>query len=263
MTSLLIAHPDTPFVAPYINPSAAANAYKREYNLIAGDRATMFELAAAGTSWSITFGLGSQTRAADHLILARADILQTIGVTTVTLAYSDDDSSYSTAYTNASFASATLYGPDGNDFIATFAATATHPYWKVTYSGSSCYMTHSKCYFGMMFDMGVEPSFSFERLPGKEGVFVADSGAQFTVRTEQPRYTFDLVWEHVSDLKTAAFFEKIDRYKHRNPVFLYTGSVHAVLDNQRLVNCELIDAKTAYVQADWNVITATFQEVLG
>jgi hypothetical protein len=107
MTSLLIAHPDTPFVAPYIYPSAAANAYKREYNLIAGDRATMFELAAAGTSFSLTFGLGSTTRAADHLILARADILQTIGVTTVTLAYSSDDSSYSTAYTNASFASAT------------------------------------------------------------------------------------------------------------------------------------------------------------
>jgi len=263
-TSLVISYPSIPFAAPYINVSAASNPYRPEYNLIAGERYLTFEKSAAATSWDITFGLGSTTKSADHLILARADILQSLGVTDLTLSRSSDDSAYTTELTTAAFASATLYGPDGNDYIAEFTATSAYQYWKLALSGASCKFNFSKLNVGTFFDFGVEPSaYEIDKPPAREAAFRSDSGALRMARTDQPRYFVRLAWSHVSDALATSFMQNIERYKHINPVFLYTRSVHAVLDNQRLLNCWLLNATSRYIEPGWNEVTADFVEVIG
>jgi hypothetical protein len=158
-TSLLIGYPDIPELAE-ITPSEAFNIDFPHYNLITGEKYQHALLeTASGTTKTITFDLGSTTKTANYVYLAKANFLQGVGlVTTFKLQRSPDGSAWTDVVSQASFNSQTLYGSKLDDWFSTFATTSAYRYWRLSYtvSGSSS-IPHSKAYFGSWLDLLGEP----------------------------------------------------------------------------------------------------------
>jgi hypothetical protein len=272
MTStLLISAFDIPAASLYISPAAAADEDLNEWNLQAPNRYSLFQFNAAAASNSIRHDLGSAvTKSVDHLIIARADMLKTAGVTSITLSGGSDGATFgTTAHTNASFASATLYGPRSNDYVTEIATTSALRWWKMAYVATSTKFPHSKLSFGSFFDFGCDVgSYSIDRIPAKEARFYTDAGSQYQSRVSEEIYKFTMTWNKVTVAKMTTFMSTIARYAHRLPVFLYTttaGNRHELLDSQRLIHARIVPESIQRKDAhyDRQQITIEFQELLG
>ena len=125
-STLLISAADIPFSSLWVSPAAAADEDLNEYNLMAKNRSSLFQFATAATSNSIRWDLGTaSTKAVDHLIIARADILKTAGATSITLAGGSYGSTFgTTAITDASLASAKRDRPRSDYYVAQISTTA-------------------------------------------------------------------------------------------------------------------------------------------
>jgi hypothetical protein len=271
-SSLLISALDIPFSSLWISPAAVADEDLNEYNLISKNRYSLFQFNAAAVANSVRFDLGTAvTKAVDHVIIARADILKNAGVTTITLAGGSDGITFgTTARSDAAFASATLLGPRSNDYVAEINTTSPLRWWRMSYAGSSSKFCHSALSFGQWFDFGCEAGTQplIDRVPAKESRFYADSGAQYQYRITEEIYRFTFTWSRVTNAKVLSFMNNIMRYAHRIPVFLYTttaGARHELLDNQRLIHARIVPDSFVRHQtkADRNEITLTFEEIIG
>jgi len=268
-TSLVISYPDIPFQSSYVAPSATYAEDTPSYNMIAGSRASIAELSTAAASANVIFSLGTTYATkggkVDHVIIARADKLQT-GTSSWTLARGTDGSTFTTETNDASFSSATLYGPNSDDYVKDITLSSAFEWWKFTWtSGSTSKFPTAKLYFGQWFDFGIEPDwYSMQRIPAKEATWYAGSGAYYSARLDVPIYRFTFRWEHVSDTLVNSFQTKLARNAYRCDFFLYTRVQHEVLGNQRLVNVRMTDWSIENNEkSDWNTIEATFEEVLG
>lgn len=264
-TSLVISHPDITYNALTITNSAPSGYGDPENNLTAGARNHYFWI---GTSTTLTFDLGlsyaSGNSTMDHFIVARADRLQA-AVTDVTIKRSSDNVTYITESQEAAFASATLYGPQGDDYIKENTLSSSYRYWQAIITSSLSRHAFSKLYIGKFFDFGTEPNYHFERVPLAESTWYSSSGAYQNAQLNDPVYRFSFEWKGVTDDMVNSFYNKIVKNKHKHGFFLYTRSVHAVLDSQRLVHCRLVDASTynSGNKADYNTVNAVFEEMLG
>lgn len=267
MTNLLIAYPDIPSEVATVTSGATMAELFSHWNLFSKHRYQHAKLNTAAATYTITFDLGPDyadlSNGLDFLYLARADILKANGVTQVVVQSSPDNSAWTTRLTEASFASATLYGPRSHDYIQVIAATSEFRYWRITYTATSCKFKHAAAWFGRLLDLGVDPEFEINLETPRDNVFRTDSGAEHAHRSADPRYTFDLTWTGVSDANAALFEEKIEARSELQSVALYTAANHTILDGQRLVQCELVRAIVRYVQPNWNIIEAQFRELLG
>lgn len=270
MTNLKIAYPDIPYNAVTITPTITDDPLQPVYNLIAGERIWRYATGSTNTTLSIVFDLGfdfaDKQNTAEYLIIGRADLLQNTGVTGITLARSDDFSVWTTVYTDASFASATLYGPRTDDYIATFTATSSFRWWKMTYtSGGAINFYHSKLYFGRFLTFDTAPQYKIKREASANSQWYASSGAMFPVRTQEPRYEFDFVWKGQTDTTATSFFDNVVRFKDKCPVFLYTSAVPKILDSQYIIHAKLQDHEIRRSSGitNYNEITATFTELIG
>lgn len=267
MTYFQIGFPDVNGRAQAITPSDAYDSDYPQYNLLSKERYQVAKLASAvavGTHY-VEYDLGSGvTSSCDFLYIARADLLKAALVTQVRLYGSNG--AYSAVYTDAGFASATLYGPRSQDYIATFATTTAYRKWKCdyTYSGSTV-LPRSKEWYGTMFDMGKSPiQVEVEDVGNSGGLFTASSGAEYFTRTEEPAYRFHATWHGVTDAKIIYFFDNILKYQSTRPVFLYTSGYHNLLDEKRLVMCRIVgEPRSRKVKNDWNEIEVSFEEILG
>ena len=270
MTAYLKIMPaDIPFHSVTITPSVATNEHKTEWNLVAGERYQQFELAsAAASSENLVFDLGSdyasKYNTVEAIIIARADKLQGLTTTRVRIDSSSDDVSYTSRLDSTSFDSATLYGPREDDFINTTTETAAFRYWKVTYFGASVF-THSKLYFGKFFTFDQSPDFVPRLIEAGESRWYSSSGAAHFIRPDEPVYQFDFVFTRLTDATIAAFINRIGRWKHIAPVFLYTTGQHQILANQRLVHAHLRSFEWRRLPGvnNLNECRMTFEEVLG
>jgi hypothetical protein len=271
-SSLLLSAYDVPFSSLWISPAAAADADLTEYNLISKNRYSLFQFNAAAVANSVRFDLGSAvTKAVDHVIIARADILKTAGATTITLAGGSDGATFgTTAINDASFASSTLKGPRSNDYVAEISTTSALRWWRMSYAGSSSKFCHSALSFGQWFDFGCEVNSQplIERVPAKKASFYSDAGSQWNVRLSEEIYRITFRWERVTNAKTLSFENSILRYAHRVPLFLYTttaGGRHELLDNQRLIHCMIVPDSYKRMETTANRvrIDLTFEEILG
>lgn len=270
MTNLKIAYADIPYNAVTITPTIADDPLQPVYNLIAGERIWRYATVSTGTSLSIVFDLGfdyaEKQNTADYLIIARADLLINTGVTAVALARSADGSSYTNEVNDASFASATLYGPRTDDYIATFTATSAYRYWKVTFtSGGAINFWHSKLYFGRFLTFDNAPEYTIRREASPQSEWYAASGAMFQARTQEPRYEFDFTWKGLADSTALDFNDKVVRFKDKCPVFLYTSAVTKILDVQTVVHAKLTRHEISRNSkiTNYNQINATFTELIG
>lgn len=278
MSSLKISFPDITDAAATItqtNNSRVAITGDEDFpvlNTVTGFRYNYFKFGTSSTSRRIEYNLGTgNTQTADHVIIARADCLQDAGVTVGYVNRSSNGTTWTTESTLSSFDSATLYGPNANDYIKTFTESSAYQWWEIAFTASgSTNFPLSKVYLGKFFDPGVEPTlrdWRIERDAGEEVKFISDNGTSYFGRKADPIYRIRARWEGVTDDLAAEFQNKIQRYSDRNPVFLYEAdSSTDLLDSQTLIHCKITRAE---VQRNFNgagdlaTIIAEFEEVVG
>lgn len=120
-SSLKISYAQIPFNSVSITPSVAADTNNNEWNLVAGPRYQRFFYGSAATSRSTVYDIGttyaSKDSTVDHLLVARADFLQDDGTTTITLASSPDNATWTDRIASSTVATDTLTGPRANDLV--------------------------------------------------------------------------------------------------------------------------------------------------
>lgn len=263
--TLYIGYPDIPYNAV---ARETANTWEADFgygNLVSGERYLFAKPSAAG-DLDVTFDLGTgNTSAVSFIILARADKLQSAGVTSVLLKSGDGISSPSTQLTISSFNTATLYGPRSNDYIQTGLSLSTAREWQLVTSGGSGLRILSKAYFGNAFNMGKDPIFNPEYSIPDEAEFATEAGGRIFYRMDDAKWRFSFTWEGVTDDKVTEFFETIVKNKQLHRFFLFTDENHHVLANLRILHVRLVEAETTNIdqKVDQNTVSATFEEILG
>lgn len=279
MTNFVISYADIPFRAAYMQSGYGASFTVAEdydwwprWNTINGPRHNWYR---SGTSSSVghwlKYGLTSGTTSTvDHLLVARADYIHAKSPTieyTVAVARSSDNVTYTEETSTPDISSYNLLGPRAEDFIIEIPLTSAYRYWRLEFVLSSASdFRCSKIHLGTFFDFAKEPvEYKPERIPASQSSWIASSGAQYLLRLDEPIYKLDVVWDGITDDLTTSFINKIVRYRHINPVFLYTRYKHAILDNQQLLHCQLTDFKTSQDKKikDYNRIECTFEELIG
>lgn len=266
--ALYISYPDIPFRAIQTASNVTWDTFFDYRNTISTER-YQYAKKSAVTGFNIEYDLGlGNTSAIDHIIVARADLLQSIGVTSLVLASASDGigGSYSDQHTISSFNTQTLYGPGSKDLLVSGISLTAARTWKATAAGASS-STHafSKLYFGSAFSMGQEPIFDFKREPEFTSEYITGAGSKRVSRHSEPRYVFNFTWEGVSDDKVIEFQTKIASRRHLSRFFLFTTSVHQVLNQERIVHAKLTEwsSENSGGRVDWNTVTATFEEIIG
>ena len=270
--TLYLAYPDIPWRAVARAQSVTYTTLNNIGNTIFGERyltssATPGTAGAINIDWDLGSGV---TSTIDYLIIARAKDLRDQGTTTITLDSSTTlAGAYTNRYTDSAFASATLYGPQSNDYLATGLALSAFRAWRFGINGgpdtSAQPRTICKAYFGNAFDFGIAPaSWSFKRGPLSDPNFSTSSGASDLRRIDDLAYTFTYEFRGMTDAKIATFYDTILRYSHRHRYFLYTtNSVHEVLNNLRVLHCRLVSHQHDQVKQNWNTLSLTFEQVTG
>lgn len=273
-TNLVIGWPEIPMAANAVDhshtwgDSIRLNDYN---NARCGHRYQLATLnAAVNATVTVGYDLGSgNTKTADFIIIARADLLLADDVTSVVLKGSNDSPTWATTTTvrTVTLGSETLIGPADNDAVNDFTTSSAFRYWKVEYNVSaSSALTHSKVYFGNWFDFGdtVQDISAVKIEPGSDD-FRSSSGAIHSARGRSPFYRVTCQWRGVSDDKVRYFFANIAHNQHsRRGVFLYTRNNHEVLDGHKLIHCKLVSASCPdQLDTDFNIIDAVFEELPG
>lgn len=275
-SSFLICYPDVP-VSSYVVTTSAA--YDSDYPLVnttTGMRWGYGQLAANGTSVSITYDMGtSNSRTVDHLILGGCQALKSNSVTQATLQGSNNGSTWTDQLGTASgFQTRTFNGPDGDDVIFTaayndqYAATlAAYRYFKVTLAGGTHKFPVSKIYFGAAFDMGKEPdNYDMEILTERDAdTWRYHRGNVIMSKAFYPKHRVTVEWDGVTDAKARSAYTTLLSRPSRDHVFLYCATYQDPLYDNRLLHCRVVDSECTSTRrkgsGNWNDITMVFEEL--
>lgn len=265
MSNIKLGIPIIPLTANVITSSQTIDSSYNEYDYIYGVRAVKPRLASNNTAQTLTFDLGATTTlTADHLIIARADLLKSGGCTGITVDRSTDGSSWTTQHTVSSFSSYTLKGTQSDDLFDTFTESSAYRYWRVSLSGSSNKFTCSKISIGKLFDLGVDPDdFSIE-LEHKiaEANFMLGNSSKF--RVDEARRKIKLNFNGVADSVVDSFFSLFEfSVVNYFPCFLVTTTNHEILENKYLIHCNIIDFNHRKVASNYNQVTIELLEDIG
>jgi hypothetical protein len=271
MTNLQFGFPDIPLNALTITPDLPFDEMYPVTNLVTGRRSSMARLAAdiSGTyTLDIVYDLGADnTQAVNYIALCRADLLKALPITTMSISGSDDDSTYYAAISIIAFDSKDLVGPDGNDYIQTASTSTAYRYWRMRYTSNvdGWRLTHSKLFFGSLFDFDSEVSdWRIDRKTRTGDLFVADSGASHTMRTDQPRYSMSGVWQGVTDTTLESFKAKIGHKLHKVTAVLYSpGTWSNLLDGKTLIHAEITKIRARKTHRNYNEVILDMEELIG
>lgn len=255
-TNLLIGFPDIPAAATTTTSHTLETNYGVS-NLFGDGRSALCRASTATIGDHIfTFDLGaSVTKSANFLIVGRADLLQAGGITSLVLRSHTADSyaAGATQTSTATFATDTLYGPNAEDYVVTFAAGTARRYWHLNlYSAAvDSFCPLSKLYFGTSLDLARDPLEGRSMTRARKGYF-----------SRRPQYRFDLSWEDISYTKTNELLENVARVRDTVPIYLFTQSYHYTLNNTRLMLCRILDITTPPRIVDRNNISMSFEELI-
>jgi hypothetical protein len=222
-------------------------------NLLGGNKTDYFRLATA-TSGDTRITINTTaSQTANFLYLGKANTLKKGGVGTITLRghSSNNYAGATTITTVSSFGSASLVGPDEDDYITTFATTASYPWWFINYNAASAsYVHHAKCFVGQLFDSGRDPT----------GI-VSSVREQRLGANRRSAYTFDLSFEGMSYAKAVEMYQRFYFPRRHQPVILTTTSYHDILFGHRVLYGRIINMTTPPRQTGSCDVTMTFQEM--
>ena len=264
MSNILLSYPQVPHDALYYVSTNAYADFRTEENLITGERYNYAHLSAATTGTIRTeWDLGTSGSATiDHVIISRADLLVSGGITTVLVEGGNGSSpAYSTIHNDASFASSTLLGRGAADYYATFSTSSAYRWFRYSLtSGSSTKYPSSTVHLGTLFDFDVDPDPQLTILePGLQKTTAID-GTEHVFMTGDSRYQLDLEWRGVTDAKAETFMNEI---VPRRYVFIREVTDHGTLLGAGLIHCEISQAEHTDRKDGFNTIKARFVELLG
>lgn len=172
----------------------------------------------------------------------------------------------SAVFKQASFPSATLYGPSDDDFVTTFTTSSSYRYWWLNfYPSTSTKFPHSKCMVGSYLDLSQDcHEYAPKIVLNENDEWFSSSNSSHASRVQRPRFRYSLAWEGVSDDKVTEFANYIAADSHRSSLALYTSANHGILENNRVVHCKLNSWSSSRTsrKGDWNQIKAEFDELL-
>lgn len=271
-----LSYPAIPFDAKVRAQSVTFSEDRPIGNTIYGER-YQYASATAGVSGAISMewdlGVGF-TSTVDHIIAANAAKLKAQGVTSISLDSASDGigGTYSNVWTDASFNSATLYGPDAQDYIATGLSLTAKRTWKVKLSGGAASTREiNKIYFGTAWNPGKDPDYSYKLIQPEGGKVTTEDGGVKCLRLGDGRYQVGMSWEGVTDAQAQIFFDRVASKWQIHKFFLYTVDNHRTLNNLRLLHVRLLSAPTISRRTisvnnapqGYTSISCEFQEVRG
>lgn len=277
MPSLLVCYPDVPANAMVVTTSATMDDLYPIENTFYGERWSFSQRAATGTSLTITYDLGTgNTRTVDHFIVAGCQALRANSVTECRLQGSADGTTWVNQLgTAANFLTRSFMGPDGDDVIFTsavndqFAASLTaYRYWRVVLSsvGSHSFSV-SKIYFGSSFDFTKEPDFYDMKISTERDsdTWRYPRGHVIMSKAFYPKHRFTIEWDGLSDTVAKNVCTTLLSNPFKNHVFLYTGTHHDPLYDNRLIHARIIaDSCTIEPkkgEGNWVVVSMEFEEL--
>lgn len=270
MTNILLFYPDIPYYSytkemnrTTSSPWYFISLHNKISNLADGYRHTYFNFDLNTTSPLIfDFDYGS-SRTVNYIAIAGVDRLKFDGVTTVLLEGSTNGSSYSTIK-SLTLSSLTLVGQNSADYYETFTASSSYRYFRVTYTatGSAKFYTHNKLFFGSYFDFGREPSYLDSSIIATDTNAFRMSGGFIQRSKNKPNIRkIELEWKFLTDAMVEDFESKIgNKYHH---CFIATDSDHEVLNNNKLIYCEVTNYQVNKVKEDLNILSVDFEEQEG
>ena len=245
MPNLYLSYSAIPFDAKVRAQSVIFSEDRPIGNTIYGER-YQYASATAGASglirmeWDLGYGY---TQSADHCIIANAYKLQQQGVTEIGIDTAADGigGTYANVYQNASFASATLYGPDSLDYIATGLSLATNRSWRPYITGgASTTREICKWYFGTAWNPGKDADYSYKIVQPEGGKVETEDGGYKCVRLGDGRFQISVSWAGVTDAQTQIFFDRVCKYWQVHKFFLFTTGEHRILNNYRVLHIRLL-----------------------
>lgn len=275
MTYLYLSYPAIPFDALVRTQNITFSEDRPIGNIIYGERYQYASgtAAASGVVYS-DWDLGSgNSQSVDHVIIANAYKLIQQGTTNAELYSSTDAASYSSVWQDASFNSATLYGPDSYDYLASGLSLTAKRAWRSYFSGGSASTREiCKVYFGTAWDAGKNPdTYELSRIPAEGGRVKTEDGGDKFLRLGDPRYRFSCTWKGVSDSAARTFYTRVKARWQQHKFFLFTTGNHRILNNMRVLHVRLLDEpvvsrgrqQQSGLWVGYNTITCNFQECKG
>lgn len=243
------------------------------YNTMGGKRHYLWQSAGTYSEHNIVYDLGPNgARPVDFWCLSKLRYLKETAASSQVkfeLYRSDNGSSWTVEQIESDLSALSLLGPWSSDYLKLLSVTGSYRYWRARFAktaGPDFAVYLGKIFFGQILDLLQDPfEYEINRVSPEDATFISDAGSPWAVRLALPQYQFTFRWKNITTAKLAEFYQNIFLNRHRNPVFLYTASYHAILDEQRLVHCRLVDAYTdnRYQVTDRNFLEARFVEVHG
>lgn len=252
-SNLLIANAGIPLDSIATTSSVTANGTQPFTNLFGGNKTDIFRKATSSSGDArITVNVTGST--ANFIYLARANLLQQSYVNTITLkAHSSDAyASATTITTLSSFASATLMGPNSDDYLATFTTSSSYAWWFVNYNATSAgYFYHAKLFFGNYFDPGIDPTGTVELTRSRP------HGARY-----RSLYKVKLRWEGLTYAKAVTMYNTYYRNRRHNPVILFTTTYHPLLNSHTVLFGRILEMSFPPRATDYCDVSCIFEEVM-
>lgn len=254
-TNLVIGYADIPQAAEFSLANQASSILYPYTNLFGGNRVDRFYLfQPSATDLVISFNLPTgEFQSVDFFYLAKANLLQQAGVTTIKLRGSDvDDYATSTVLaTYSNFEDEALVGPDVEDFIDLMAETNAYQFWWVQYQTTqSCLFPHSKLMFGKVFDPGLDPNQNATITRLRTGGISRKSS-----------FSFQFTWNGMTYDKAVDMYNTFYMTKRFVPLLLITRTWHDILMGNRVIFCRLTDMSLPPRITDHCNVSATFEEL--
>lgn len=254
-SNLLIGYADIPNAAVSTTLSRTESSIYPYSNVFGGNKSDLFYLnTSASGDTRATFDIGAGLNSSSNFIyIARANLLQQANVDTITIkgAATSDYNTATTVRTLSSFTTQTLYGPNGDDYIESHAASSNFRYWFINYNATAASLIpHAKFFIGTSFDPGRDPNAPATIARIKQG------GAQV-----RPTFSFDIRWEGISYQKAIQMYLKFYKTRRFVPLVLFTSSWHDILMGHRALFCRLTEMSMPPRVTDYCDISATFEEM--
>ncbi len=251
-SNLLIGNAGVALGAISVAVNNTANTSYPVTNLFGGTKPDYFMLNTA-TSGDTRITINNNSMACDFLYLGKALLLKNSNVGTITIrGHSVDNyAAATTVATISSFGSASMVGPDSDDFITTFTLSSSFPWWYINYNASAASLImHSHAFLGQGFDPGRDPNTGLRILRTRP------LGAN-----RRSAYTFEVTWEGLSYTKAVEMYQKFNRPRRHNPIVLYTTTSHDILFGNRVLLGRILSMTQPPRQTNYVDVSMTFEEL--
>jgi hypothetical protein len=133
-------------------------------------------------------------------------------------------------------------------------------------SSGSGKFTHSKMFLGQSIDFGdVVEEIRCVKGSATDDDFISGSGAVDLAKALESGYKIRVTWRGLTDAQVQSFMNSVAKNADtRKGVYLVTTTNHEVLDGHKCIYAKIAQCYAPeQLKADYNVLTAEFEEILG